>query len=217
MGFNVVHVEDVPGLAKPTSAGNNVISATADIDARGASADECGMRLFHFSQANNIEVFTPQAAQTQALRGPEDAWLNKPLVWAIDEWHQPLYLFPPDCPRIFVWPVETTTPQYLAAFKKMTSRRMVAHIEHSWLDRLSRMTIYRYELSPEMFKPLNEAGMWVSHVPSMPLGVERIDSIEKALEEADVELRVLPSLKTLAPMWDTSLHVSGISLGKVLD
>jgi hypothetical protein len=51
----------------------------------------------------------------------------------------------------------------------------------------------------------------------MPLNIERIDSIEKALAAADVELRVLPSLKTLAPLWDTSLHVSGIRLRNTLD
>jgi hypothetical protein len=51
----------------------------------------------------------------------------------------------------------------------------------------------------------------------MPLNMERIDNIEKALEAAGVELRVLPSLKTLAPLWDTSLHVSSIRLRNTLD
>jgi hypothetical protein len=35
-------------------------------------------------------------------------WLNGPLVWAIDAWHQPMYLFPRDCPRILYWPLATT-------------------------------------------------------------------------------------------------------------
>lgn len=170
------------------------------------------MRLFHFSEENNIEVFMPRPVKTPTPRAQGREWLNGPLVWAIDDWHAPMYLFPRDCPRIFVWPTETTTPEYLTAYKKMTSCRMVAHIELGWLDRLSHTTIYRYELAPDGFVSLDDAGMWVSHAPCMPLNVERIDNIEKALGDAGVELRVLPSLKTLAPLWDTSLHVSGIRL-----
>jgi hypothetical protein len=187
------------------------------IDAQCADAHECAMRLFHFSEENNIDVFMPRPVKVASSRAPGQEWLNGPLVWAIDDWHQPMYLFPRDCPRVFVWPTASTTPEYLTAYKKMTSCRMVAHIELSWLDRLSQTTIYRYELSPDGFEDLGDAGAWVSRAPSMPLNVERIDNIEKALEKAGVELRVLPSLKTLAPLWDTSLHVSSIWLRDALD
>lgn len=168
------------------------------------------MRLFHFSDDSSIEVFMPRPVP--GLQG-----LDEPQVWAIDDWHQAMYLFPQDCPRIFVWPVETTTPEYLAAFKKMTSCRMVAHIELGWLDRLSRTTVYRYELAPDGFEPLDDTGMWMSARPTMPVNVERIDNIEKALGDAGVELRVLPSLTTLEPLWETSLHVSGIGLSHAKD
>jgi hypothetical protein len=170
------------------------------------------MRLFHINDESNIEVFMPRAVKTPIPRAPGQEWLNEPLVWAIDDWHAPMYLFPHDCPRVFVWPTEATTPEYRTAYKKMSSCRMVAHIELSWLDRLSRQTVYRYELSPDGFEDLDDAGVWVSRTPTMPIDVERIDNIEKALAAADVELRVLPSLKTLAPLWKTSLHVSGIGL-----
>ena len=166
------------------------------------------MRLFHFSPDSHIDVFLPR---------PDPQGTGDHLVWAIDDWHQAMYLFPRDCPRIFVWPDETTTPQYLAAYNKMSSCRMVAHIERGWLDRLSQITVYRYELSPDGFESLGHAGMWVSPTPTMPVNVERIDNIEKALSDAGVELRVLPSLKTLEPLWQTSLHVSGIGLGFAKD
>jgi hypothetical protein len=169
------------------------------------------MRLFHFSDESNIEVFMPRPAPRPV------AGYDGPLVWAIDDWHQAMYLFPRDCPRVFVWPTEATTPEYLVAYKKMTSCRMVAHIELGWLDRLSRSTIYRYELSPDGFVSLDDAGMWVSSTPTMPMNVERIDNMEKALSDAGVELRVLPSLKTLEPLWETSLHVSGIRLRNAKD
>ena len=51
----------------------------------------------------------------------------------------------------------------------------------------------------------------------MPVNVERIDNLEKALSDAGVELRVLPSLTTLEPLWETSLHVSGIRLSHAKD
>ncbi|UGV27364.1 hypothetical protein E0H22_17750 [Rhodopseudomonas boonkerdii] len=175
------------------------------------------MRLFHFSDRNDIEVFMPLPVETPVQRPHEQEWLNGPLVWAIDDWHQAMYLFPRDCPRVLVWPVETTTPEYLAAYKKMTSCRMVAHIELGWLDRLSHATIYRYEFAADGFKSLDDAGMWVSPSPMMPVNVERIDNMEKALSDAGVELRVLPSLTTLEPLWETSLHVSGIGLSRAKD
>jgi hypothetical protein len=170
------------------------------------------MRLFHFSDDNNIEVFSPRPQTTPAPRPPGQEWLDGPLIWAIDDWHQPLYLFPRDCPRVLVWPVETTTPEYISAFKAMTSCRMVAHIERRWLDRLSRSPIYRYEFAPDGFECIDGAGMWVSRSPCMPIDRVRIENPEKALEAAGVELRVLPSLTALAPLWDTSLHISAIRL-----
>ncbi|MET0969742.1 MAG: DUF6886 family protein [Tardiphaga sp.] len=170
------------------------------------------MRLFHFSDDKNIEVFSPRPAKTPAPRPDGREWVNGPLVRAIDDWHQPLYLFPRECPRVLVWPDATTTPQYLSAFKAMTACRMVAHIERRWLDRLSRSPIYRYELPPDGFESIDDAGTWASRAPCMPIDIVRIEDPEKALEAAGVELRVLPSLKTLAPMWDTSLHVIGIRL-----
>lgn len=168
------------------------------------------MRLFHFSDDNSIDVFMPRIVP--GLQG-----IDTPQVWAIDDWHQAMYLFPHDCPRIFVWPVATTTPEYLTAYQKMTSCRMVAHIELGWLERLARITVYRYELAPDGFAPLGDTGMWMSSRATMPVNVERIDNIEKALAEAGVELRVLPSLKTLEPLWQTSLHVSGIGLDHAKD
>lgn len=153
------------------------------------------MRLFHVSDDNHLEVLMP-----------------RPTIRAVDEWHCAMHLFPRGCPRIFAWPVETTTPEYRAAYQKMTSCRMVAHIELAWLDRMSTTTLYRYDIAPEGFEPVGDAGMWTSSSPTMPLDVTRIDHLEKALSEAGVELRVLPSLATLEPLWSTSLHVTGMDL-----
>jgi hypothetical protein len=183
-----------------------------DIDAACAGDIDVRMRLFHFSDDKTIEVFTPRPPKKPASRPPGQDRRDGPQICAIDDWHQPLYMFPRDCPRVLIWPDETTTPDYISAFKAMTSCRMVAHIELHWLDRLSRSPIYRYEFAPDGFECLDRAGTWGSPAPCMPVDMVQIDNPEKALEAAGVELRVLPSLKSLAPLWDTSLHVSGIRL-----
>src|SRR5580692_5650473 len=66
-------------------------------------------RLFHFSDDPAIAVFTPRPVRVPAERGPGREWLNGPLVWAIDEPRQPMYLFPRDCPRILLWLTPQTT------------------------------------------------------------------------------------------------------------
>ena len=172
------------------------------------------MQLFHFSDADGIEVFTPRPVKLAVPRAAGSEWLNGPLVWAIDDWHQPMYLFPRACPRVFAWPTDATTPADRQAFTAITSCRMVAHIERRWLDRLSRAVLFRYTLPAEAFEPLGDAGMSVSRGAVMPTAVDRIEDIPRALENAGVELRVLPSLKTLKPLWSTSLHVSGIGSRK---
>lgn len=58
------------------------------------------MRLFHFSEEPDIGHFEPRPVRTPAARRAGQEWLNGPLVWAIDEDHQRLYLFPRECPRI---------------------------------------------------------------------------------------------------------------------
>lgn len=174
------------------------------------------MQLFHFSEQGDIDVFTPKPVATAVQRAEGKEWLNGPLVWAIDDWHAPMYLFPRDCPRVLAWPVATSTPADRQAFTTITSCRMVAHIEGRWLDRLSRAVLYRYTLPEHGFETLDDAGMWVARDAVTPLHVERISDLPRALENAGVELRVLPSLQTLEPLWSTSLHVSAIRMRRAL-
>ena len=170
------------------------------------------MHLFHFSDVGTIETFTPRPVKVAAPRPEGSEWLDGPLVWAVDEWHAPMYLFPRDCPRVFAWPVETTTPADRQAFTAITSCRMVAHVERRWFDRLSRAKLYRYTLPADGFESLNDAGMYVARDAVTPVAVDRIDDLPRALERAGAELRILQSLQTLQPLWSTSLHVSGIRM-----
>jgi hypothetical protein len=170
------------------------------------------VRIFHFSEEPDIGVFEPRPVVVPSARPPGREWLNDPLVWAIDERHQPLYLFPRECPRVLLWSTDVTLPEDRAAWFGASEARMIAHIERDWLERVRLGRIYRYELPPAAFEPLDDAGMQVSREAAVPLGVDMIDDLPSALAKADVELRVLDSLAALRPAFATTLHASGIRL-----
>ena len=54
------------------------------------------IRVFHFSDNDSIDRFDPRPVRTSTPRKPGFDWLNGALVGAIDDWHQPMYLFPHD-------------------------------------------------------------------------------------------------------------------------
>lgn len=170
------------------------------------------MRLFHFSDDPSIEIFTPRPVRISTERPAGQEWLNGPLVWAIDEPHQPMYLFPRDCPRILYWPTPTTTPEDRERWWGERSCRVVANIEWSWLDRLRTGLLHRYELPEPEFMNLHDAGMWVSRVAVIPIKVDTLCDLLAELRKQGVELRVMESLVSLKELWKTSLHVSGIRL-----
>jgi hypothetical protein len=175
------------------------------------------MRLFHFSDDPSIQCFKPRPVRVPAPRAPGMQWLNGPLVWAIDDWHQPLYLFPRECPRILIWPGPQTSAQDRALWWGERTARMLAHIEAPWQDKLNESSLYRYELPHADFEPLNDAGMFVSRSPVVPLRVVVIESPPLSLAAQDVELEIMPSLLPLRDVWQTSMSASGIRLRNAHD
>lgn len=175
------------------------------------------MRLFHFSDDPSIEVFEPRPVRVPSPRAPGMDWLNGPLVWAIDDRHQPLYLFPRDCPRILVWPGPRTTPQDRAAWWGDRTARMAAYIEAAWWDRLSAAILYRYELPARAFEPLSDAGMFVSRVAVEPVAVEVIEDLPSRLAACGVEIEIRSSLSPLRDVWKSSMSASGIRLRNARD
>jgi hypothetical protein len=170
------------------------------------------MRLFHFSDDPNIEVFEPRPVLVPSRRPPGREWLNGPLVWAIDEPHQPMYLFPRDCPRILLWPKSDTSEEDRARWFGQRSCRMIAYIEESWRDRVESGSICRYELADAGFEDLGDAGMWVSRRAAAPIGFTRLDDLPGELEVQDVELISVESLLPFKNVWSTTLHASGLRL-----
>lgn len=169
--------------------------------------------LFHFSEDPTIAIFEPRPVRVPAERPPGHDWLNGPLVWAIDAWHEPLYFFPRDCPRVLLWRTAATTAADLDRWwRGDRGWRMQAHIEAAWLDRLRSTAVYRYAFAPDRFERLADAGMCVCRTTVRPLAVEPVGDLLAALARADVELHVMSDLLPLKGVWASSVKASGIRL-----
>jgi hypothetical protein len=168
--------------------------------------------LFHFSDQPTIDTFVPRAVHTPTKRSQGLEWLNGPLVWAIDEWHQPMYLFPRDCPRILLWRTPSTRDEDAAPFFGGSSARIVAYVEERWLCEISAAVLHRYELPTESFESLDDAGMWISRNTVRPIACQEIGNLPETLNAFGTELRALPDLTSLKGVWETSLHASGLRL-----
>lgn len=163
------------------------------------------MPLYHFSEDPAIARFVPRPP----LARPE----VEPLVWAIDEWHAPIYFFPRDCPRACFLPLPTTTPEDYARFCATVPARMVIAIESGWLDRVRATRLYRYIMPEETFEDIHDYGAHVSRETVVPLRVEPVGDLLAALMEAGVELRITPSLVPLGrAIIETTLHFSLIRM-----
>ena len=170
------------------------------------------MQLFHFSEDPAIDMFVPRAVAVPSARPAGLDWLNGPLVWAIDYWHQPMYLFPRDCPRILIWPTRQTAPADRDRYWGASTSRMIAFIERDWLTRMCSTTVWRYELPLGPFDSLHDAGMWVSRLAVRPIQRMAIADLPLALALQNVELRPFEGLAPFRGLWNTSLHASGIRL-----
>lgn len=165
--------------------------------------------LHHFSEEPGIEVFHPRP---RADRPAESA------VWAIQDDHQAMYLFPRDCPRILLWPISGTTDADRAAWfapagAAPSAARAIAYVEYGWLPRIAAARLWRYEMPDETFEPLNDAGMWVSRATVAPRRADLLADLFGELSAAGVELRAVERLTFLRGIWErTTLHVSGIRL-----
>lgn len=163
------------------------------------------MHLYHFSEDPTIERFVPRAP----LAHPD----REPLVWAIDEWHQPMYFTPRDCPRVLFWPLPTTTPADHDRWWSYVADRIVLAIEAAWFDRLRTAQLFRYVFNSDTFEDLHDAGMFVSRDTIVPLRVEPIHPLIDQIRDAGVELRVCRSLVPLAnAVINSTLHFSLIRM-----
>ncbi|MBX4930395.1 DUF6886 family protein [Rhizobium bangladeshense] len=173
------------------------------------------MRLFHFSDDPVIAAFEPRPVRIPSIRPAGCEWLNGPLVWAIDDDHDFMYLFPRDCPRILIWATSETPEAERRHW--LAGCRAAAYVERHWLERLSTVTIYRYALPAEGFEDLGDAGMWVARRRIVPIECTAISRLDREFMPRGVELRVVDSLRPLKGLRDSGLHVSGLRLRNALD
>ena len=147
--------------------------------------------LWHYSEDPSLGRFRP--------RPPAAGPRARPLVWAVDTRHAPLFWFPRDCPRGCIWPGPGTTPADRERFFGQSAASRVHVTESGWLERMRDCRLYAYRLPPASFRP-HEAtgGYWVSEEP--------VDASERLVigdllgrhAAAGLELRVTPSLW---PFW----------------
>ncbi len=163
------------------------------------------MNLFHYSEEPNIARFVPRAP----LAHPD----AEPLVYAIDAEHSPLYYFPRDCPRVCLWLLPTTTPEDRERYFTHVSASKIIAIESGWLPRLQNTTLYRYTFDSREFVATGDHGVYVSCLTVSPLRIEPMDNLLEHLANADVEIRITPSLVPLGrAVIETTLHFSLIRM-----
>lgn len=170
------------------------------------------MRLFHFSDEPDIREFVPQPVRVSRPRPPGQAWLNGPLVWAIEEAYEFLYLFPRECPRIVIFPLETTTDADRAQWFPDPAVRAIAYIESAWQERFLSGFIYRYTLPRHGFELVGNIGDYVCRHTVKPDSVDHFPDLQGALQERAVDLKVMDDLSPLKTAWGHSFHASGIRL-----
>jgi len=182
------------------------------------------VELFHYSEEPNIRTFVPRPPPARAPGLPGSASPvadDARVVWAIDAWHSPLYYFPRDCPRIMFWPLETTTVADRAHWLGASEATQVAAIEWGWLDRVRATRLFRYIFDASSFwkleGPNTSPGTWLSEETVVPLRVEPVGDLLAALRDANVELRLMPSLTPLKGIWNSTLHASGVRLRNAQD
>jgi hypothetical protein len=168
------------------------------------------MPLYHFSENPNIKAFFPRAP----LAHPE----KEARVWAIDDWHSPLYFLPSDCPRATYWPVAATTYEDRKLHWPDDRVRMVIAIEHTWFQRFLEAKIYRYVMPEETFISCQDYGAHVSEHTITPMRVEEVGPLWEAMAEYSVDFRVMPSLRAFSHhLMETTFHWSFIRMRNAHD
>ncbi|ULL18095.1 hypothetical protein DVH26_28710 [Paenibacillus sp. H1-7] len=164
------------------------------------------MRLYHFSEDPDIALFEPR---TLDYRQEEPA-----MVWAIDEFHAPHYYFPRNCPRVCLWPEESTSEADKERFFGHSAVQRIIAVESDWLERIRETKLYRYVFEEEGFAEYDiNAGYYTSLQTVNPVAVEPIGDLLQQLSLTGIELRITPSLMPLrAAILESTVNFSMIRM-----
>jgi hypothetical protein len=153
-------------------------------------AGEGPFALWHFSEDPSLGRFRPLAPAAS----PE----ARPLVWAVDTRHAPMFWFPRDCPRGCIWPVSATTPEDRERFFGGSAANRVHVMEVGWLGRMRDCRLYAYRLPGGAFRPHEVGGYWVADEPVDAMEQVVVDDLLGRHASAGIELRITPSIW---PFW----------------
>ncbi len=161
--------------------------------------------LWHFSEDPSLDQFSPRVPATNPGA--------RPLVWAVDTRHAPMFWFPRDCPRGCIWPVSTTTPDDRERFFGQTAASRIHVLETGWLARMQGCQLYAYRLPTGTFRPHEVGGYWVSDEPVQAIGQVAVGDLLGRHAQAGIELRITPSIW---PFWrqvaNSTIEFSGSRL-----
>ena len=144
-------------------------------------------KLFHVSDRDDIVRFNPRVAPSDP-----NARIG---VWAIDEDHLGNQLLPRDCPRVCFRTGQSTSPQDIGRFLFGDAAARVIAIEAAWWQRVTRATLWVYELPAEPCTLLDEvAGYYLAETSVTPIDRREVSDIPVAIIELGYELRVMPTL-----------------------
>jgi Family of unknown function (DUF6886) len=146
--------------------------------------------LWHFSEDPSLGRFRPHTRATN----PQE----RPMVWAVDTRHAPMFWFPRDCPRACIWTVSSTTAEDRERFFGQSAASRIHVIEAGWLERMRACRLYAYRLPAQAFRPHEVGGYWVADEQVEATEQVVIDDLPGEHAGAGIELRITPSVW---PFW----------------
>lgn len=161
------------------------------------------MKLYHFSEEADIEVFHPRVKANRTDMPP--------VVWAIDEMHAFTFFAPRNCPRIVYARHEGLHEDDEKRFFGHTSSKTVIVFENRWYNRILVTTLFRYELPPETFELFDAtAGYFISREMVKPVEKTEISDPLPRLMRMGIDVRFTPDLY---PLRDAVLNSSLTQFG----
>lgn len=146
--------------------------------------------VWHLSEDSSLGRFLPRRRAAN--------FMARPLVWAVDTRHAPMFWFPRDCPRGCIWPVSATTPEDREGLFGHSAANRIHVMESGWLRRMQECRLYAYRLPHEAFRPHEVGGYWVADEPVDAIDQVVLDDLVARHADARIELRITPSIW---PFW----------------
>jgi hypothetical protein len=148
--------------------------------------------LFHVSEEGGIQRFEPRMPPSP------DSGVIEPCVFAIGDRLLHNYLLPRECPRVTFYAGPKSTQEDMHRFMEKTSARHVVAVESRWLEKIRNCKLYCYGMPAETFRCIDEtAAYYASKLVVAPTSVRQVDDLLDELSKRDVDLRVMPSLRSL--------------------